>query len=407
MIIGTFKKGIFATALMLALSAQGHAADENKEIYLNQLQDVSSIVFDPNRAEGFTISSPYGIFSVGSNGLVHKVNQGKGYFTQLKSHPSNADLLFASGYKSETEKLGFLRSEDHGKNWKKISDHDVAFFTLSVSRTNPHVIFAADENIQMSKDGGKSWVKVSDIPGERLFALAVSPTDEKIVYAATYNGLLVSKNSGKSWKDIGPVKKPVSAVSISPTGMINAFIYQYGYARADEKTLNWEQVSQGFQNRVLLNLSFDPNHKDRIYGVSDTGAVMISENAGKTWGSFEGHSYSSAERVAKGKALFEENCSACHGAKGVGEAPDNPGAVDENKMPLAPALNNNMHAWHHSDEQLISTILNGSPRNERMIAWKDHDLSREDAESVVAYIKSLWNFTSLSCQGPRHMSCMH
>ncbi len=33
--------------------------------------------------------------------------------------------------------------------------------------------------------------------------------------------------------------------------------------------------------------------------------------------------------------------------------------------------------------------------------------TREDSENLVAYMKSLWNFNSLSCQGPRHMSCMH
>ena len=50
-------------------------------------------------------------------------------------------------------------------------------------------------------------------------------------------------------------------------------------------------------------------------------------------------------------------------------------------------------------------ILNGSSRNERMIAWKE-TLSRDDAEYLVAYIKSLWSFRSLACQGGRHMACM-
>jgi mono/diheme cytochrome c family protein len=40
-----------------------------------------------------------------------------------------------------------------------------------------------------------------------------------------------------------------------------------------------------------------------------------------------------------------------------------------------------------------------------MAAFKD-TLSGEDVENVVAYIKSLWNFRSLACQGARHMACM-
>jgi mono/diheme cytochrome c family protein len=40
-----------------------------------------------------------------------------------------------------------------------------------------------------------------------------------------------------------------------------------------------------------------------------------------------------------------------------------------------------------------------------MPAWKE-TLSREQAEDVVAYFKSLWSFSSYACQGARHMACM-
>ncbi|MDP7547930.1 MAG: hypothetical protein QGF20_11605, partial [Alphaproteobacteria bacterium] len=83
-----------------------------------------------------------------------------------------------------------------------------------------------------------------------------------------------------------------------------------------------------------------------------------------------------------------------------------PGARDADGLPLAPALDDSAHGWHHPDAQLIATILNGSPRNPRMAPWKEHGLSRDDARSLVAYIKSLWNFRSLACQGSRHMRCM-
>ena len=138
-----------------------------------------------------------------------------------------------------------------------------------------------------------------------------------------------------------------------------------------------------------------------------TGAVFVTDNSGENWQSFEGKSYMTPQRVTQGKSLYQENCTACHGVGGIGEKPGNSAATDENGMFPAPALNDNDHAWHHSDEQLIQTILEGSPRNERMLAWKEHDVTREDAQSLVAYLKSLWSFRSLACQGSRHMSCMH
>jgi mono/diheme cytochrome c family protein len=73
---------------------------------------------------------------------------------------------------------------------------------------------------------------------------------------------------------------------------------------------------------------------------------------------------------------------------------------------VAPPLDDSGHGWHHADAQLAQTIREGSPRNERMIAWKDL-LDGEAVRNVVAYVKSLWSFRSLACQGRRHMRCMH
>ena len=72
----------------------------------------------------------------------------------------------------------------------------------------------------------------------------------------------------------------------------------------------------------------------------------------------------------------------------------------------APALNASAHAWHHTDEALEKTILDGSPRAPRMAAWKNSGISTGDAQDLVAYIKSLWTRRELDCQGPKHMQCM-
>lgn len=161
-----------------------------------------------------------------------------------------------------------------------------------------------------------------------------------------------------------------------------------------------------FVDRAIMDIAIHPVNSSYMLGVVDTGAVFLSEDNGKNWKSFEGHSYSTSERINAGALIYEENCAACHGDKGEGEISENGSGRDENGLPVAPAMDNSAHAWHHSDENLMATILNGSPRNERMLPWKEHGITRADAESLVAYIKSLWSFRSLACQGSRHMSCM-
>ena len=111
-----------------------------------------------------------------------------------------------------------------------------------------------------------------------------------------------------------------------------------------------------------------------------------------------------AQSVTAGKELYKQYCQSCHKADGVGEKPIPPLIKDPGYLTAMP-LNETSHAWHHSDEQLVATILNGLQRTQRMPAFKSA-LTEQQAGRIVAYIKSLWSDRILGCQGPRHMSCM-
>jgi len=110
------------------------------------------------------------------------------------------------------------------------------------------------------------------------------------------------------------------------------------------------------------------------------------------------------QAAKRGAKIYSRYCQTCHGANGVGEF-FIPGNFGKPGYFPAPALDDSQHAWHHSDEDLVNFILEGSPRTPRMPAWKKK-LSKKNAEDVVAYIKSLWGSRAIECQGPRHMSCM-
>jgi mono/diheme cytochrome c family protein len=68
----------------------------------------------------------------------------------------------------------------------------------------------------------------------------------------------------------------------------------------------------------------------------------------------------------------------------------------------APALDDSTHAWHHTDDDLVKTILEGSSREPRMQAFKGV-LGESDARDIVTYMKGLWGRRALACQGPKHM----
>jgi len=110
------------------------------------------------------------------------------------------------------------------------------------------------------------------------------------------------------------------------------------------------------------------------------------------------------ESVIVGKGLYQEYCQACHQKDGVGEKPI-PSFIARPGYLTAMPLNETSHAWHHTDEQIIHTILYGLQRTKRMPAWKGV-ISEQQASHILAYIKSFWSDRILGCQGPKHMSCM-
>jgi mono/diheme cytochrome c family protein len=91
-----------------------------------------------------------------------------------------------------------------------------------------------------------------------------------------------------------------------------------------------------------------------------------------------------------GEALYQANCQRCHG-----------GATGGSMMDMPPRHNANGHTWHHADQQLIDTVLNGSGQmgemmrgmmgdpGVRMPAFRDV-LTEEDVRAILAYIKTWW-----------------
>lgn len=109
--------------------------------------------------------------------------------------------------------------------------------------------------------------------------------------------------------------------------------------------------------------------------------------------------------VARGAKLYDTNCVSCHRNDGVGE-PQIPWSIRRPDLIEAMPLNESSHAWHHSDEQLVATILDGNQRSRLRMPVFRTVLSVKDASDLVAYLKSLWSDRILACQGPAHMRCM-
>ncbi|HSO07855.1 MAG TPA: cytochrome c [Pelomicrobium sp.] len=103
----------------------------------------------------------------------------------------------------------------------------------------------------------------------------------------------------------------------------------------------------------------------------------------------------SPEQIARGKALYDQHCAACHGANLEGE-PNWRVRKPSGRMP-APPHDDTGHTWHHPDEVLFGitkygvTPPYGPPGYQSdMPAFKDK-LSDDQIRAVLAYIESTWS----------------
>ncbi len=142
----------------------------------------------------------------------------------------------------------------------------------------------------------------------------------------------------------------------------------------------------------LFSLYAQPNIRTKAGGTY----LRLAATVEKQYAAFHAQlgttvNYDDPQLIARGKKLFNVNCSPCHGAQAVGE---NPARVNGGRKPegsyWAPALNGTAHAWHHPPDDLFRRIKNGSfLRGSPMPIWNGR-LSDQEIHSVIAYFQSLW-----------------
>jgi mono/diheme cytochrome c family protein len=99
------------------------------------------------------------------------------------------------------------------------------------------------------------------------------------------------------------------------------------------------------------------------------------------------------ERVESGRAVYQQHCASCHGARGEG-APDWKQPNEQGDLP-PPPHGPEGHTWRHADAALFRMIGQGwrDPFNKTerltMPAFGDV-LSPEQIRAVITYLKTLW-----------------
>lgn len=143
-----------------------------------------------------------------------------GEVRQILVNPTLNNVVYVA-----TASKGIYRSADGGATWADVTPDKRTFkgsTTYSVGtfdRTQTDaLVIATKYGLLTTKDGGTTWegVKLVNAPGvDVIYAVAVNPKDNRVIYYGTTNTLYRSKDGGEHWETlVVPTTKPIGALLI-------------------------------------------------------------------------------------------------------------------------------------------------------------------------------------------------
>lgn len=297
------KKVIIAIIVILALgglflmSQQGKNSGSSNNSVSQTLTLVDSIthghglainVADSNKVY---IATHHGLLALTNDKNLNRIGQSQDDYMGFTPHPTDPKIFFSSGHPSAGGNMGFLKSEDGGFSWKKVSNGEngpVDFHAMTVSPIDPNIIYGFyRDRLQRSTDGGQTWQSF----GTKFVVtnLVADPKDVNIVYATNPQGLgiMVSKNKGEGWDRLSEELKDtvVTALAINPqdSSKMLSFSEKLGLAKSSNGGQNWEKINADFGGEVPLFISFSKQNPETIYLLTEKNSIYKSSDGGTTW----------------------------------------------------------------------------------------------------------------------------
>ena len=265
--------------------------------------------------------------STGIQGFEHEKVKGKIYKTEdggenwrcvwegdslvrfVLINPQNPNIMYASSGIFDREAYndvgtGVLKSTDGGETWVQINNGIDNLFTgfLEMHPTNPEILFAAAGNVALERsqgvngaiyrttDGGQSWQEVLSSRASWFGVVIISPSNPKIVYAASNQAFYRSDDGGDNWQRFSPYGvpgmshgQPISGV-VSPDDPMTVFINSYNGAnfKTTDGGRTWVDASKGYTGADIRDVTIWPDNPNLVYALGK-GGISRSLNGGKDW----------------------------------------------------------------------------------------------------------------------------
>jgi len=202
----------------------------------------------------------------------------------------------------ETPNGSISRTKDHWNHSKDITSGLTgkgAWVTPFVmDPTDSKTIYIGYKDVFKSTDQGDNWTKISSWDGNTIRSLAIAPSDNNVLFAATYSILYRSTDGGSHWDDITG-SLPVDRASITYIAVKNddpntvwismSGFNEFGVYETSNGGITWDNVSIGLPELPVNCLVQNILNTDtaEIYAGTDVGVYVRQNNS--RWIPFTAH----------------------------------------------------------------------------------------------------------------------
>lgn len=206
--------------------------------------------------------------------------------TAISIYGPNPDTMYATGIRK------FLRSSNGGRSWDSVSRYRAGLGAMVVDPFDSKHIYLSHDGISFSSndasvstDAGQSWVMAFIGSIYRTSIVEPAPSGSGAVYVGVGPGRIYrTTNRGLGWTQLASPTDFLWSLAISKS---NDSVLYAGCDRTGWKSTNggnsWAQVSYGFQPNQAIRIRVDPRSENIVYATMVDRGVYKSTDGGTTW----------------------------------------------------------------------------------------------------------------------------
>jgi photosystem II stability/assembly factor-like uncharacterized protein len=221
----------------------------------------------------------------------------------LTFDPSNPDRIFLGTSAGEL----FL-STNGGKTWSRFAHlgagYDYVLDSVAIDPTDSRIMYAGAWSVEnnggdvfKSNDGGKTWQAMQGIHGKSVRAMALAPSDPKVLAVGALDGVYRSMDGGQTWDRISPAAnnelKNVESIAFDPrsVNVIYAGTWHLPW-KTDDGGRTWSNIKQGvIDDSDVFSIIVDQKNPSVVYASACSG-IYKSDTAGLSFKKVQGIPFS-------------------------------------------------------------------------------------------------------------------